>query len=118
MEYASNGKGNLGVTLGAIGTGLSTLGSMGILPNMVNTGNSYVTKDMLDLQLKLVASDKENAILKADLNTETKIVDAFKSTLERENKIRDELKTEIKELDRKVSDNAAAQAVINCQHGS
>ena len=26
MEYASNGKGNLGVTLGAIGTGLSVFG--------------------------------------------------------------------------------------------
>lgn len=26
MEYASNGKGNLGVTLGAIGTGLGVLG--------------------------------------------------------------------------------------------
>lgn len=25
MEYASNGKGNLGVTLGAIGTGLGVL---------------------------------------------------------------------------------------------
>ena len=27
MEYASNGKGNLGVTLGAIGTGLGVLRS-------------------------------------------------------------------------------------------
>ena len=26
MEYASNGKGNLGVTLGAIGTGLGVFG--------------------------------------------------------------------------------------------
>lgn len=28
MEYASNGKGNLGVTLGAIGTGLGVLGEL------------------------------------------------------------------------------------------
>lgn len=38
-EFASNGKGNLGVTLGAIGTGLSALGNNGILSGIF--GNRY-----------------------------------------------------------------------------
>lgn len=38
-EFASNGKGNLGVTLGAIGTGLSALGNNGILSGLF--GNRY-----------------------------------------------------------------------------
>ena len=37
MEFASNGKGNLGVTLGAIGTGLGVLGN-GILNNGIFGG--------------------------------------------------------------------------------
>lgn len=120
MEFASNGKGNLGVTLGAIGTGLSALNSNGMLGGLFNGGQSptYVTKDVFDLQMQLVDSNKKNAILEADLNTETKIVDAFKASIQRENGIRDELKQQIREVEAKVDANAASQGVINAQIGS
>lgn len=40
-EFASNGKGNLGVTLGAIGTGLAALGNNGILSGLFGNGYGY-----------------------------------------------------------------------------
>ena len=48
MNYASNGKGNLGVTLGAIGTGLGILnnGGNGILGGLFNgNGNTGCSED-------------------------------------------------------------------------
>lgn len=44
INYASNGKGNLGVTLGAIGTGLGVLG-----PNLLNgLGNMFGGRGMVN----------------------------------------------------------------------
>lgn len=60
-EYASNGKGNLGVTLGSIGTGLSVLngalGNIGI--GGVNNANDLANNGVLNLMI-------ENATLKGD----------------------------------------------------
>ena len=47
MEYASNSKGNLGVTLGAIGTGLGALSGTGLLSGFSGMSGNYVTKDEL-----------------------------------------------------------------------
>ena len=82
MEYASNGKGNLGVTLGAIGTGMSVLnGGLGLLNGMSpqNTieGKQYVTKDELDYVQTIAAKDSEIALLKSEQNTEIKIADVY-----------------------------------------
>lgn len=41
FNYASNGKGNLGVTLGAIGTGLAALGNNGFLSGILGNGCGY-----------------------------------------------------------------------------
>lgn len=117
MEFTSRGVGNAGLTTGIIGTGLGVLNS-GLFGNILNQNNQYVSKETFDVQMKLVDAQKQNAIMASELSTEVKISDAFKAGVERENKIRDELKTELKMLEQKVDSNAAAQAVINAQYGS
>lgn len=87
MEYASNGKGNLGVTLGAIGTGLGILnGGAGLLGGMMNAGcntncgcseNQWVNRYELTMAHELSAKDGEIALLKADKYTDQKIVEAY-----------------------------------------
>lgn len=88
MEYASNGKGNLGVTLGAIGTGLNLFGNgLGVLGgiggnNYHNTdGGRYVTKDELDYVQTISAKDSEIALLKSEQNTEIKIADVYERVM-------------------------------------
>lgn len=121
-EFASKGVGTAGLTTGIIGTALGAMANgfaSGIFGgNCGNNKPQYVSKEVFDVQLQLIDAQKSNAILAADLNTETKIVDAFKSSVERENKIRDELKTEIAAVDQKLNDNIAAQSVINAQVAS
>ena len=93
MEYASNGKGNLGVTLGAIGTGLSVLnGGLGMIGtgswgnNYHNTdGGRYITKDELDYVQTIAAKDSEIALLKSEQNTEVKIADVYERLITRIN---------------------------------
>lgn len=118
MEYATNAKGNLGVTLGAIGTGLGILGGMPLVNGMATPTNGYVTKDAYDVQLQLIDAQKQNAILAADLASEKKMVEVFNAANNRINDVRDELNKEIRCLERKVDDNAAAQSVINANYGS
>lgn len=87
MEYASNGKGNLGVTLGAIGTGLGVLnahgGIGGILGGMTQAAatcseNQCVNRYEMTMAQELAAKDGEIALLKADKYTDQKIVEAYK----------------------------------------
>ena len=74
MEYASNGKGNAALTLGIIGTGLSALGG-GTLNGILggNGGGNLVSKEVLDLSMQLAKSERDSAILAADLAAEKKI---------------------------------------------
>ncbi len=101
-EYASNGKGNLGVTLGSIGTGLSVLngalGSIGI--GGLNNANDLTNNGMLNLMI-------ENATLKSDKYTDNKIADVF-----------ERLQGAVLTLERQVSANQAAQGVVNAQVGA
>lgn len=97
MEYSSNGKGNLGVTLGAIGTGLSVLN--GGLNNIgwgnngwnnngyhnYNNGGRFVTKDELDYVQTISAQNSEIALLKSEQNTEVKIADVYERLITRIN---------------------------------
>lgn len=108
MEYASNGKGNLGVTLGAIGTGLnlfnnglSVLGGMGG-SNRNYEGGRYITKDELDYVQTIAAKDSEIALLKSEQNTEIKIADVYERLI-----------TRINADQRAQSDVNAQQAVLN-----
>lgn len=88
-EYATNGKGNLGVTLGAIGTGLSILGGMGsiggILPLNGQRSVEYATKDDVNHAIVLAQKDSEIALLKSEQNTEIKIADVFERVITRVN---------------------------------
>ena len=109
MEYASNGKGNLGVTLGAIGTGLNllnnglgTLGGIGIGGNANYEGGRYITKDELDYVQTIAAKDSEIALLKSEQNTETKIADVYERLI-----------TRINADQRAQSDVNTQQAVLN-----
>lgn len=86
MEYASNGKGNLGVTLGAIGTGLGVLNAhSGLLGGLFGGGtqavacseNQCINRYELGMAQELAAKDGEIALLKADKYTDQKIVEVY-----------------------------------------
>ena len=81
MSYSSNGKGNLGVTLGAIGTGLGVLNGTnngnGLLGGLFGGGgeNASVTRYDMNLIRDNMAKDSEIALLKADKYTDQKFAD-------------------------------------------
>lgn len=114
MEYATNGKGNLGVALGAIGTGLGALGNMGWLSGGMNNrfGGGYgfeggcrpgfVTKYELDMSMAMAQKDSEIAMLKAESDSEQKMIDVYKQT-----------RSEIKALEDKVEANRRDQDAWN-----
>jgi len=112
------GKGTTAMSV--IGTalgGVATLGN-GLLGLGLNNNNNYIDKDTLDLQLKLVSAEKDNAILAADLASEKKMVQVYNAANDKINAVRDELNTAIRAVDNKVDANAATQGVINAQVGS
>lgn len=84
MEYSSNAKGNLGVTLGAIGTGLGVIGNHGGF-NLFGGNNAYVSKDELNYVQELARKDSEIALLKSEQNTEIKIADVYERLITRIN---------------------------------
>ena len=65
VTYASNGKGNLGVTLGAIGTGLGAMASAGGLAGLLglNANNDPENKPVTRYEMGLI---QENTLLKAN----------------------------------------------------
>lgn len=73
MEYASNGKGNLGVALGAIGTGLSALN--GGLGNLLGGTNRNSSSGDCDEHL-VSRYEAGQAARIAELETEVKLRDA------------------------------------------
>ena len=80
MEYASNGKGNLGVTLGAVGTGLGILdGGANLVGKMLgaNGGGSPedrpVTRYEMGLIRESIDQKIENTYLKGQLDTANKM---------------------------------------------
>lgn len=68
MEYASNGKGNLGVTLGAIGTGLSALNG--------GLGNILGGRSGCESEHVVSRYEAEQSARIAELETEVKLRDA------------------------------------------
>ena len=106
--YASNGKGNLGVTLGAIGTGLGVLGPH-LFGGFYGNGNcgGYVSKEAFDLQKTISSQQSEIALLKSEQNTEVKIADVY-----------ERLATRIRSLEDKEADKWSTQSVINAQVGA
>lgn len=115
MEYASNGKGNLGVTLGAIGTGLGILGGANLMGanswgfNGFGYGGHerFVSPYELSLALSSMAKDSEIAMLKAEQDSEVKMADIYERVMKRVN--------EDRENQHKVN---TEQAVFNATVGS
>lgn len=93
MEYASNGKGNLGVTLGAIGTGLGVLsGGTSLLTGMGGAVNSNLaTKEEMKMSMELAAKDSEIALLKADQASEIKMTEVYRQAHSEIAALRDEV---------------------------
>lgn len=108
-EFASNGKGNLGVTLGAIGTGLGVLGNgLGGLFNGFGYNNpnmpEWVSKEEFNQGQKISSLESENALLRAEKNTDTKMIDVY-----------ERLDSKIRSLEGTVNTFKAEQGVINAQ---
>ena len=81
MEYSSNAKGNLGVTLGAVGTGLGLLdGGANLLGKMLGGGTANatspeekpVTRYEMGLIRESIDQKIENSYLRGQLETSTK----------------------------------------------
>lgn len=73
VQYASNGKGNLGVTLGAIGTGLGALAGVGGLAGLLgfnpNRESDPNEKPVTRYEMGLIS---ENTLLKAQMYSDNK----------------------------------------------
>lgn len=73
VQYASNGKGNLGVTLGAIGTGLGAMAGAGGLAGLLGVqrqdNNDPESRPVTRYEMGLIS---ENIMLKANQYTDAK----------------------------------------------
>lgn len=112
-EFASNGKGNLGVTLGAIGTGLGILsgglgniGFMGGANNMCGD-NALVNRYEAQQQARI-----------AELETEVKLRDANSFTLGEMGNLRDYFDNRINGIQQELCEqrvyNATNNAALGC----
>lgn len=113
-HYASNGKGNLGVTLGAIGTGLGVLsgGLNGILGGNCNGGlwggNAGGCCSENALVNRYEASQSARI---AELETEVKLRDANTFTMGEMGKLRDYVDAKFAGIENQI----CHQAVVNAQ---
>lgn len=109
LSYASNGKGNLGVALGAIGTGLGVFGNgLGNLFGGMGMGGNanvrWVSQPEFEQGQRIASLESENALLKAEKNTDAKMTDVY-----------ERLDSKIRTLEGVVNTFKAEQGVINAQ---
>lgn len=84
MEYASNGKGNLGVTLGAVGTGLAALGGNlgGLFNGLGNRGNCesdhVVSRYEAEKNARIAELETEVKLRDANTYTDKKMLEMYK----------------------------------------
>lgn len=88
-RYATNGKGNLGVTLGAIGTGLGILsGGLNGLTGLTGMGgcnaargacneDHYVNRYEATQSARIAELETQNKLLEANIYTDQKIADVY-----------------------------------------
>ena len=87
-EFASNGKGNLGVALGSVGTGLGILGG-GL--NWLMGGNNWMMRNNgccnedhlinryeLQKEQRITTLETENALLKSNIYTDQKSIELYR----------------------------------------
>jgi hypothetical protein len=115
-HYASNGKGNLGVTLGAIGTGLGLLGGNG-LGNILGGNNTACSEDHYINRYEAAQSARI-----AELETEVKLRDANaytdKKSLELYGYIDGRLRTIEGQICNQAVVNAQVTANLSCMQGN
>lgn len=120
MEYASNAKGNTGVALGAVGTGLSLLtGGAGLFGMGRGAGygcpnQNLVTKDEAFMIKEIAYKDSEIALLKAESDSEEKMVEVYKQAHAEVMNLRDRVDDNYKELQKEINDNRRDQDAWNC----
>lgn len=105
-EWATNGKGNLGVALGSIGTGLGILNNgMGLLGGL-GRGGAYEVQGAcmhdVDMAQKLAQKDSEISQLKGERYTNNAVIDLYKY-----------VNSELTSMKEKAAANWTDQAVIN-----
>lgn len=117
MEYASKGVAGAGLGTGIAGLSLGVLNAMGGLAGLGGLGlgqremPQFVTKDEFNMAQQLSAKDSEIAILKADNDTDKKLVDVY-AKLESRDK---EIWQVIANVKEQMCNDRANQGVINAQ---
>lgn len=115
MNYASNGKGNLGVTLGAVGTGLALLGGNGgLLGGLLGGGTCHE-----NMPINRYEATQQARI--AELETEVKLRDANTYTDGKLNDLRNYVDAKFAVVNDKLCaqavHNATNDAVLGCLQG-
>lgn len=115
MEYSSNAKGNLAVTLGAIGTGLGAIGNSGLFQDNGYNGrpHHFVTRDELGLVKELAMKDSQIALLHAESTAEDKMVEVYKQSHSEVVALRERMDEEVKELRHQIDCNRREQDMWN-----
>jgi hypothetical protein len=116
-KYASDGKGNLGVTLGAIGTGLGVLsGGLNSLPIVGNRTGCTCSEDHYINRYEAAQSARIS-----ELETEVKLRDANTFTMGEMGKLRDYVDGKFSKIEAQICQqnvyNATNNAAINCING-
>ncbi|MBO5886588.1 MAG: hypothetical protein J6Q60_01025 [Bacteroidaceae bacterium] len=91
QNVASQGLGNTGVTLGAVALGLGLLNGNGLGNGLLGGGcrSNYVTKDELDMSMKIAEKDSRIALLESEKTTDAKLVDVYREATARDREIRE-----------------------------
>lgn len=109
-EYTPIGQGTYNTVAGSIGLASAVFGGNGngFLNGLFGgNGNNTVSRESFDLSMQLSESQRNNAILAAELNTEKKMVEVFNTLNDKINKV--------------VADQTAVnaqQSVLNCATNS
>lgn len=111
MEYASKGVAGAGLGTGIAGLSLGVLNAMGGLIGGSNLNPQWASKDELTMAQSLAAKDSEIAILKADNDTDKKLIEVYAKLETRDKEIRQEIAA-FKENQYAVN---AQQGIVNAQ---
>ena len=115
-HYASNAKGNLGVTLGAIGTGLGVLGGSNLLGGVLGGSGGCCSEDHVVNRYEL---SQENEI--ARLRTEVSLRDANTYTMQQLDRFRSYVDGKFSSIEQQICQqnvyNATNTAAIGCIQG-
>lgn len=109
-EFSTNGKGNLGVTLGAIGTGLGLFsnGLSGLFGNGYTVNGQsvpqWVSKEEFTQQQTISNLECQNALLKAEKDSNQKMIEVY-----------ERLDTKFRTLEAGFNTFKAEQSVVNAQ---